>query len=90
MVGQGEREEEQGRLRVVKSADIEPLAIPGDQEGTDFWEHFSVDDLAQRQGVGPVQNAEDLRTDLWEADAEIEEFLAETYRARASVDAPLW
>lgn len=82
VVGQGEREAEQGRLRVVKIADIEPLAIPGDQEGTGFWEHPSVDDLAQRQAVGPVQNAEDLRVDLWESDAEIEEFLADTYRAR--------
>jgi len=82
VVGQGEREEEQGRLRVVRIADIEPLAVPGDEEGADFWEHLSVDELAQRQGVGPVQSAQDLRADLWESDAELEEFLVETYRAR--------
>jgi len=80
--GQGERDEEQGGPRAVRIADIEPIAVPGDREGIGFWQHPSVDELAQRQGVPVVRSAEDLRADLWESDAEMEEFLAETYRAR--------
>jgi hypothetical protein len=82
VVGQGERDEVQGRLRMVTIADIEPLAVPGEREWPGFWEHLSVDDLTQRQDVGAVQSVQDLRADLWESDTELEEFLADTYRAR--------
>lgn len=82
VVGQGERDEAQGRLRMVMIADIEPLAVPGNQEWPGFWEYLSVDELAQRQDVGAVHSVQDLRADLWESDAELEQFLADTYRAR--------
>lgn len=82
VVGQGERDGEHGRLRSVVIADIEPIAVPGDRQGPGFWEHLSVEELAQRQGVAAVESVGDLRADLWESDTELEEFLAETYRAR--------
>jgi hypothetical protein len=82
VVGQGELDKEDGRLRNVVIADIEPIAVPGDQQGSDFWGHLPVDELAQRQGVGVVESVLELRADLWESDRELEEFLAETYRAR--------
>jgi len=82
VVGQAERDEEHGRVRVVKISDIEPIEVPGDPGGADFWEHPSVEELAQRQAVCAVDRPEDLAVDVWESDSELEEFLAETYRAR--------
>jgi hypothetical protein len=85
VVGQAERDEEQGRVRVVKIADIEPIEVPGDADGGNFWEHPSVEELAQRQAVRAIERAEDLAADVWDSDAELEEFLADTYRARETV-----
>jgi hypothetical protein len=82
VVGQAERDEEQGRVRVVKITDIEPIEIPGGPEAADFWEHTSVEELAQRQAVHAVERPEDLAADVWASDSELEEFLADTYRAR--------
>lgn len=82
VVGQAERDEEQGRVRVVRIADIEPIEIPGDADGGSFWEHPSVEELAHRQAAHAVERPEDLAADLWDSDAELEEFLADTYRAR--------
>lgn len=80
--GQGECNEEHGRGRVVRIPDIVPIVVPGDREGPVFWEHPSVDELARRQGVPMVRSADDLRADLWESNAEMEEFLVDTYRTR--------
>lgn len=82
VVGQGERDEDQGRVRVVKIADIEPIEVPGDAEEFGFWQHPTVEVLAQRQAVGAVERPEDLAADVWESDSELEEFLADMYRAR--------
>jgi hypothetical protein len=42
-----------------------------------------VAELARRQGVGPVVSVDDLaRPDLFESDAELDEFLADLYAAR--------
>lgn len=82
VVGQAERDEEQGRVRVVKIADIEPIEIPGDADGGNFWEHPSVEGLAQRQAGRAIERPEDLAADVWDSDAELDEFLADTYRAR--------
>jgi hypothetical protein len=84
VVGQAERDEEHGRVRVVTISDIEPIEVPGDPGGADFWEHPSVEELAQRQAVRPVERPEDLAADVWESDSELEEFLADTYQARAT------
>jgi len=82
VVGQAERDEEQGRVRSVQIADIEPIEVPGDEAGISFWEHPSVDELAQRQAVRAIERAEDLAADVWSSDAELAEFLADTYRTR--------
>ncbi len=43
----------------------------------------SVEELARRQGVRPVESIEDMaRPDIFESDAELEEFLAHVYAAR--------
>jgi hypothetical protein len=84
VVGQAERDEEHGRVRVVNISDIEPIEIPGDPGGADFWEHPSVGELAQRQAVRAVERPEDLAADVWESDLELEEFRADTYRARVT------
>lgn len=82
VVGQGERDEGQGRVRAVKIADIEPVEIPGNREGFGFWEHPSVEDLARRQAVRAIERPEDLAADLWESASELDEFLTDTYRTR--------
>jgi hypothetical protein len=82
VVGQAERDEEQGRVRVVSITDIEPIETPGGLEAADFWEHLSVEELAQRQAVHAVERLEDLTAAVWGSDSELEEFLADTYRAR--------
>ncbi len=43
----------------------------------------SVEELARRQGVRPVQSADDLaRDDVWESDEELDAFLADLYVMR--------
>ncbi len=46
-------------------------------------EHVPVEELARRQGVGPVASIDDLaRPDLFESDEELDEFLAMVYANR--------
>jgi hypothetical protein len=46
-------------------------------------EHVAVDELARRQGVGPVKSVDELaRPDLFESDEELADFLADLYSAR--------
>jgi hypothetical protein len=43
----------------------------------------SVDELARRQGVRPIESVEDMaRPGIFESDEELEEFLAHVYAAR--------
>lgn len=43
----------------------------------------SVEELAQRRGVRPVESVEDMaRPDLFESNEELEEFLAHVYASR--------
>jgi hypothetical protein len=43
----------------------------------------SVEELARRQGVRPVESVEDMaRPGIFESDEELEEFLAHVYAAR--------
>jgi hypothetical protein len=45
----------------------------------------SVEELARRQGVRPVESVDDMaRPDLFESDEELEEFLADLYASRRS------
>lgn len=49
-----------------------------------FWEPGSLDELAARQGAGPLRSVEDLAADIWASPEELDEFLADIYAARAS------
>ncbi|TCK20700.1 hypothetical protein EV378_4661 [Pseudonocardia endophytica] len=52
-----------------------------DQPGDDGY--VSTEELARRQGVGPIESVEDLaQPDLWESDEEYEDFLADLYASR--------
>ena len=52
-----------------------------DQPGDDGF--VPTDELARRQGVGPIESVEDLaQPDLWESDKEYEDFLADLYASR--------
>ncbi len=43
----------------------------------------SVEELARRQGVRPVESVEDMaRPDIFESDEELEEFIAHVYASR--------
>lgn len=39
-------------------------------------EHVSLRELARRQGVRPVESADDLAADVFDSDEELDEFLA--------------
>lgn len=39
-------------------------------------EHVSLRELARRQGVKPVESADDLAADVFDSDEELDEFLA--------------
>jgi hypothetical protein len=48
-------------------------------------EEVSVEELARRQGVQPVESIADMaRPDLFASDEELEEFLADLYASRRS------
>jgi hypothetical protein len=45
--------------------------------------HVPAEELARRQGVGPVVSVDELaRPDLFESDEELDEFLADLYASR--------
>jgi len=46
-------------------------------------EHVSVEELARRQGVGPIVSVDELaRPATFESDDELDEFLADLYESR--------
>jgi hypothetical protein len=46
-------------------------------------EHVPAEELARRQGVGPVASVEDMfRPGTFESDEELDEFLADLYASR--------
>jgi hypothetical protein len=48
-------------------------------------EHVSVEELARRQGVRPIESVDEMaRPDLFASDEELEEFLADLYASRRS------
>jgi hypothetical protein len=42
----------------------------------------SVEELARQQKVEPVRSFEDMRTDLWDSDEELDAFLADVRASR--------
>lgn len=82
VVGEAEMDE-QGRVRPLKIADIEPINPPGETQAYPaFWEHPTVEDLAITQGVSPIQRIEGLAANLWNTDEDLQAFLDDIYSAR--------
>ncbi|HYQ67087.1 hypothetical protein [Actinophytocola sp.] len=42
----------------------------------------SLDELARRKGIRPIQSMDDLACDVFDTDEELDEFLRDTYAAR--------
>lgn len=62
------------RMRVYDVTPADGSRSTVDQPYGGFWENLSADELARRQGVGPVSDLEALAGD-WPADDSIDEFL---------------
>lgn len=64
----------------------EVVAVSSNAERVPEWptaEHVPVEELARRQGVEPLDSADDLtEPGLFESDEELEEFLADLYASR--------
>jgi len=60
--------------------------MPSDGRQISEWPtaaHVPAEELARRQGVRPVVSVDDLaRPDLFESDAELDDFLADLYASR--------
>ena len=51
----------------------------------DFWQEKSIDQLAEEQGIRPVERLEDVlgrHADLWERDEDFEAFVSGIYERR--------
>lgn len=59
---------------------------PQQPDGRSADDYVSTEELARRQGVGPIESVKDLAAaeDPFESDAEYEEFLADLYASRRS------
>lgn len=48
-------------------------------------DNVPIEELARRQGVGPIVSLDELaQPDLWESEQEYEDFLADLYASRRS------
>ncbi len=45
-------------------------------------EAWSVEELAERQGVRPVSSLGEMRCDIWASDEDLDAFLADLYASR--------
>ncbi len=66
-------------------ADLEEVTVA--QQPVDFYEDdvVPIEELARRQGVGPITDLSELaHPDLWDSDEDYEAFLADLYASRRS------
>ncbi len=65
---------------------VEVIEVASTSESAPLWpygDHVSTEEQARRQGVKPIQSADDLALPgFFEDDAEYEEFLADLYASR--------
>ncbi|MBE3584254.1 MAG: hypothetical protein IMX01_09100 [Limnochordaceae bacterium] len=70
-----------------------PAALGQPVGWSEFWEEKSLDELAEKQGIGPVYSFNALfgrGRDLWESDAEVASFVREIYQWRAEDALSIW
>lgn len=61
----------------MPSGHTEPVPVPPSAD------EVPVEELARRQGIGPVESVDDMaRPGLFDSDSEWEEFLADLYASR--------
>ncbi|MGH3811106.1 MAG: hypothetical protein ACRDUV_01450 [Pseudonocardiaceae bacterium] len=57
-------------------------------EQSEYWpgdENVPIEELARRQGVGPIASLDELaQPELWESEQEYQDFLADLYSSRRS------
>ena len=61
-----------GRVRII----VESLST------TDFWKGATVAELAEAQGVKPIETLEALEADFWPEDEPIDDFIETIYQWR--------
>lgn len=48
----------------------------------DFWNGLTINQLAERQAVSPIERLEDMFGDFWPVEDNIDEFIEEIYSRR--------
>jgi hypothetical protein len=89
VTGEAQIDTETNQIKSLAISDIEPVA-EGEEgfEGItaeDFWQEKSIDQLAEEQGVRPVERLDDVlgrHADLWGSDDEFERFVNGIYERR--------
>jgi hypothetical protein len=66
----------------VELPDGTPVRVEVDRIDSEFWQHKSIDELANEQGVKSCTDTADLAGD-WPANESIDDFLALIKRSRA-------
>ncbi|GBE30118.1 hypothetical protein BMS3Bbin04_01144 [bacterium BMS3Bbin04] len=81
--GEATYDPKSSKITHIVLADIEPLAVKGMVGEADafdqFWQDKSLDELAAEQKVSPVKDVDNVfgaASDLWEDDADFDEFLS--------------
>lgn len=89
VTGEAQIDADTNRIKRLTISDIEPVTEgeEGFEEITaeDFWQEKSIDQLAEEQGVRPVERLEDILgrgADLWDDDEDFEAFLRNVERGR--------
>lgn len=65
--------DDQGRVKIIELESLEDAEPIG---GRSFWDLPTLDELAEEQGVEPVERLEDLADGTWPEDESVDDFLA--------------
>lgn len=75
-----------GQFKSVDEIIASFAGLHGDKPLASMEDHIDVDELAATQGVGPIQDARDLKADFWPEDESVDDFL-KGIKDRRGVDA---
>jgi len=65
--------DDRGRVSLFELETLDDAEVSG---GRSFWDLPTLDELAEEQGVEPVQRLEDLADGSWPEDESVDDFLA--------------